>query len=428
MVFFQVDQSIVDYWKDQNLTEADFYCRDCGSLLLNIGELNDVKFVQHAKNGKLLTHPSFKNCKTGKKYIESPHNRWCVVGRKLSNKVFFRKICWKCFFTKLVQTIDVARKARKSSWYAKILSGNYVPPPTWVSPSSYFKLLFDISDDELNEERAKFDTASLKSFIRRKGEKDGKLAFEKYRKRQAYTCSKDYMYETRGWSDEQWKAFNLSRAATQANFISRYGEEVGKIKWKQYCACEAVNGNALSYFEKLYGKEEGQRKYLEVNSKKALTLKNFVEKYGEIEGRFRYENLQNKPFSAISQKLFKEIDTCLGSFAETSRYETKNGELEICDISSTSNECKLYRVDYVLNKKIIEFNGDFWHANPILYEKSDIVRKNPIQTADEIWKNDAKRIQSLEKLGYQVKVVWEHDYRTDPQKIVCECIEFLKPP
>ena len=149
MVFFQVDQSIVDYWKDQNLTEDDFYCRECGELLLNIDELNDVKFVQHAKNGKLLTHPSFKNCKTGKKYIESPHNRWCVVGRKLSNKVFFRKICWKCFFTKLVQTIDVARKARKSSWYDKILSGNYVPPPTWVSPSSYFKLLFDISDDEL---------------------------------------------------------------------------------------------------------------------------------------------------------------------------------------------------------------------------------------------------------------------------------------
>ena len=91
-------------------------------------------------------------------------------------------------------------------------------------------------------------------------------------------------------------------------------------------------------------------------------------------------------------------------------------------------ECKLYRVDYVLNKKIIEFNGDFWHANPILYEKSDIVRKNPIQTADEIWENDARRIQSLEKLGYQVKVVWEHDYRANPQKIVCECIEFLKSP
>jgi len=76
------------------------------------------------------------------------------------------------------------------------------------------------------------------------------------------------MKETRGWSEEQWNKFNASRASTEENYIKRYGEELGKKKWKTYCAHEAYAGNTLTYFIDKFGKDEGTKKYLEVIAKK----------------------------------------------------------------------------------------------------------------------------------------------------------------
>jgi G:T-mismatch repair DNA endonuclease (very short patch repair protein) len=60
---------------------------------------------------------------------------------------------------------------------------------------------------------------------------------------------------------------------------------------------------------------------------------------------------------------------------------------------------------------IIEFFGDYWHANPCIYEAKTIVRHR--LTAEKIWKKDEQRIRALQKEGYFVCVVWEKDYKDD---------------
>jgi hypothetical protein len=59
---------------------------------------------------------------------------------------------------------------------------------------------------------------------------------------------------------------------------------------------------------------------------------------------------------------------------------------------------------------VIEFYGDFWHANPQRYAYGDIVNHT---TAAAIWRRDAERVEAIESLGYQVIIVWESDYKSD---------------
>ena len=124
--------------------------------------------------------------------------------------------------------------------------------------------------------------------------------------------------------------------------------------------------------------------------------------------------------------MFKELDNYLGDFALQSRWETKNFEYEFfIDWDGTK---RIAKVDYYLNGKIIEFYGDFWHANPAIYTAEDRVAKKGIvaPTAKEIWDNDAHRQKQIEALGYKVKIVWEKDYLDDPDSVIESCASFLK--
>lgn len=425
-IFNLVDESLVNYWKLYNLTEQDFYCRECGECMLDIEDAKNVRYITVGKRKtKKPIKPYLYDVVKDKLYVETEQNRWLVAGRTLSGKVYFRHICWKCFFKKLKETTDIARRARKSSWYTKILNGTDAIPPAWASPSHYYKFVFDITDDELSAERAKFDTASLDSFIHRFGEEQGKIKFEEYKNRQAYTCSKEYMMNEKGMSEEDWNNFNASRASTKENFIKRYGKELGEEKWNDYCSNESYAGCALEYFIEKYGKEQGEFEYLRVNASKAITLDNFIKKYGLDEGKKRFELVRNKAYSKISQILFKQIDKKLGEYSANSKYAEKNFE-QVINIFFDDGKCKACRPDYILNTKIIEFNGDFWHANPKYYGPNDTPDRKKHDKASDIWQADALRKEALEKLGYKVKVVWESDFYENPDKVINDCVQFLK--
>lgn len=62
---------------------------------------------------------------------------------------------------------------------------------------------------------------------------------------------------------------------------------------------------------------------------------------------------------------------------------------------------------------IIEFQGDYWHANPDKYPSGTflkIVGKGPI-LVDSIWERDKSKKESAEAAGFQVKYIWESDYK-----------------
>lgn len=82
-----------------------------------------------------------------------------------------------------------------------------------------------------------------------------------------------------------------------------------------------------------------------------------------------------------------------------------------------------YIVDIIDDKKIIEFYGDFWHANPIYFKSDDKIKAFSInKTSEEIWTYDKQRIDFLESIGYSVLVIWESDWKKNKS----ECISLIK--
>lgn len=87
----------------------------------------------------------------------------------------------------------------------------------------------------------------------------------------------------------------------------------------------------------------------------------------------------------------------------------------------------VYRYDFtnITRKKIIEFNGSYWHANPKKYS-SDWVNATMKMTAQQIWDRDEKKIQFAKSKGFDVLVIWDEDVKNNKQQEVEKCLSFLR--
>lgn len=206
-------------------------------------------------------------------------------------------------------------------------------------------------------------------------------------------------------------------------YIERYGKSQGEKKWKETKA-RKKNSKTLKRFQEIYGEEEGKKRrndYLK-QLKLLNSLQGYLTRYGEIEGLAKWRELTRKKiknsnhvYSKISQELFYQLLKSIRDKDNVYFYE-HNGEYPIL----------YFFVDFLYNFKIIEFYEDIWHANPLIFKEWQT--PNPFNNlkSEEIWSNDAKRIAAIQNLGYTIKIVWEKDYNDDPEKIIEECIFFLK--
>ena len=183
------------------------------------------------------------------------------------------------------------------------------------------------------------------------------------------------------------------------------------------------NTNQVEYWiKKGFSEEEAKIKVSE--RQRTFTLEKCIEKYGEEEGTRRWQERQKKwlknykkqNFSNISQELFWSIYDKMKDLNLDIRFATINENKEK-DTSGKNNEFlvktkKSYvKPDFiVLNyKKVIEFDGDYWHGQ---------ARGNKHR--------DSVRDETLSEMGYQVLHVLERDFKSDPQKTINNCIEFLQ--
>jgi hypothetical protein len=232
---------------------------------------------------------------------------------------------------------------------------------------------------------------------------------------------------------KKWMSQKYKR--TLDNYISIFGEDVGKQKWIEYCNKQSKS-NCFEYKKSKYNWDE--EKFNEYNKSRAITKNNFINKHGEIEGIKMWDNYINKQsysctkeyficnygeingikkynnfcekrifknisYSNISQLLFKNVDSCLNNYS--TYYATKNNEYCL----KTDNI--IYYLDYYIEKLniAIEFNGDIWHGNPTIFNEND----NPIPFNKElkckdIWKKDEQRIKLIKnKFNIDVIIIWE---------------------
>lgn len=83
-------------------------------------------------------------------------------------------------------------------------------------------------------------------------------------------------------------------------------------------------------------------------------------------------------------------------------------------------------VDYFKDGKIIEFFGNYWHANPSMYDKHATIRKQSCAApAQDIWNAACRRLAALKNCGYEILVIWESKFTQNPKATIDKCRRFI---
>jgi hypothetical protein len=223
-------------------------------------------------------------------------------------------------------------------------------------------------------------------------------------------------YLNKGFSKEEaiLKIKERQAVGRLDRFIQRYGEEEGRKKWKE---------RQIKWQNTMKDKSKEEKK--RINKLKGCTLENMIRKYGEIDGTEKYYKWNEKIhtsnfYSNISQELFYKLLENIDD-KENVKFATHNNEKII------QKDHKYYLYDFCYKKKIIEFNGDIWHANPNLYKETDY--PNPYLknlTAKNIWEFDNIKNNIVKNKGYKILIIWEKDYRENYKEQLLKCLNFLQ--
>lgn len=161
---------------------------------------------------------------------------------------------------------------------------------------------------------------------------------------------------------------------------------------------------------------------------RTFTLEKCIEKYGKIKGLKVFENRQKKWLKSLHENFEKYGDGRSPQSKLASDLIT-----DICDILNIeipkkekwiSDGNKAFSYDFTYDKKIIEFNGDYWHCNPKFF-KPDFYHTTKKKTASELWSYDKYKVKLANKYGYEVLVIWENECNNDRNKVLEKCIDFL---
>jgi hypothetical protein len=154
-----------------------------------------------------------------------------------------------------------------------------------------------------------------------------------------------------------------------------------------------------------------------------FSLEKCIERLGEIEGRKRWiqrqekwiTNYRKKSYSFISQELFWKIQEDLKFSPDKVAFATFDAgqKTEAMNVNKEARlflDTRLVLPDFIHfpSKRIIEFDGVYYHRN-----------------TPENKSRENKRDEDLIRNGYKVFHVNERDYRENPQIVIQNCLEFL---
>lgn len=247
------------------------------------------------------------------------------------------------------------------------------------------------------------------------GRTEGIKQWESYCQKQSITNSLKYKNEKYSMTKEEFSAYNKSRAVTLKNQIEKYGIEEGTNRYNSYCTLQKYVGSSKEYFIDKYG-EDGIAIWKDINFRKSHTLESYLLKYKSLdvaqEKLTEYFSKNHSAYVSKSGNAFCEALYNSISYMDLDcRFASKDKkEFGIMDVHTK----KYYMYDFVLVDicLIIEYNGDYYHANPEAYSKNDIMYNGLY--ASDIWRSDHNKIKCAESRNFSVITVWESDYKRDP--------------
>lgn len=187
--------------------------------------------------------------------------------------------------------------------------------------------------------------------------------------------------------------------------------------------------HTIERYKELYGQnwEEKYQKRIDT-CKKYMSVQYYIDTYGEELGFEKYRE-RTKNFGGVSKiqlSLFDELYNLLPEHVKTYiQYKDNSGEKEFGQFCKENNKSFLY--DFVIKKYniVVEFNGDFWHGNPQIFtDENKVIYEG--KTAKDIWNYDRMKHQHIVNRGFNLIVVWEKDYRQDPNGVIERLINQIK--
>jgi len=235
--------------------------------------------------------------------------------------------------------------------------------------------------------------------------KRSNISAEKTRGVSIYSCRSLSFWINRGLTESQAKEKVKEIQSTNGLdfYVKKYGEAEGRARY---------DVRIKQWLSTLNSKTEKEKDL--INKKKSHSVSGFIARGNTLEDalaknqeyRDRMRAKPNQTWSIISQDLFTKLDSKIQG---TTYYQTKNYEYLIYG----------YRVDFFHKESgtVIEFYGDFFLRNPLLYE-ADFTMFGYSST--EKWNTDNFRVDKIKKSKNvrQLIVVWESDYRRNPTMVI----------
>jgi len=265
-----------------------------------------------------------------------------------------------------------------------------------------------VVDDEL----AKRTAVTLHRMIEKYGVDDGQIRWDRYRDKQAFSNTLEFKKEKYGWSEDQFNKYNKSRSVTVDNLVSKHGLEDGLQKWNDYCERQKIT-KSREYVVETYGEDY----WIDLCNRKSHSVENTAARHG-----LTYEEAAEKLATRY------RLGYCSGLEIEfVNALEKITGKLDHTSLDKPfgkwNHETNGYVVYDIKHKDcIIEFNGDYWHANPKNYRATDLIRGT---AAEQIWYRDKQKLDLARHHGFRVLTVWESDYRSDKENVIKETIEWM---
>jgi hypothetical protein len=179
--------------------------------------------------------------------------------------------------------------------------------------------------------------------------------------------------------------------------------------------------------QKGYSIEEATKKISEIQSKLSKGSKKFSGKKHSDITKETISNTMKSHINLVGRDRWVEH---FGSF-QNPIYRSE-GEIELFnyiinfDSRATANEfiCG-YNVDIIVDKKIIEYFGDYWHGHESFFPDDSVIHPSKKCIIKEIREHDSVKIDKLKKAGYDVEIVWEHEFYSDKVKVFEKINKFL---
>lgn len=166
--------------------------------------------------------------------------------------------------------------------------------------------------------------------------------------------------------------------------------------------------NIIHNFKYEYLKSDiikGNKSYIDITCKIHGNFKQRVDKHLQGHGCPKCSNI----VSINENRLFNELVNEYPNLKQSDRNLLNGLELDIVNYET---------------KRAIEFNGDYWHCNPKIYNEHFYNKRNKM-FAKDIWEKDKYKIKLANDFGVKVFTVWESEFLKDPNKTINHCFKFI---